>query len=138
MACAGIREDDRLSESLGVNIMRFKLTAFVIASSFAGMAGSFFAHYMTYVSPGFFTFNESIIFLTMVVIGGMESTSGAIIGVILINLLSECTRGFAQYEIFIYGAALVVVFRFFPGGIMELYRKFRKKFRFGLVVVGSN
>lgn len=138
MACTGIREDDLLSESLGVNAMRFKLTAFVIACALAGMAGSFFAHYITYVSPGFFTFNESIIFLTMVVIGGMESTSGAIIGVVLINLITEFTRGFAQFEIFIYGTALIVVFRFFPGGIMELYGRFGKKLRLDLVGVGGN
>lgn len=136
MICTGIREDDLLSESLGVNTMRYKLIAFVVACLFASMAGSFFAHYMTYISPGFFTFNESLVLLIMVFIGGMESISGVIIGVILLNLLTEFTREFSQYEILVYGAALVVVFRFLPGGILGLYEKFSEKIRFAKVGIG--
>ena len=124
MTCSGVRADDSLSESLGVNVMKYKLTAFVVASLLASMVGSFFAHYTTFISPGFFTFNESTILLIMVVIGGLESTTGAIIGVILITLLTEFTRELAKYEIIVYGAALLLVFRFSPGGILDLYRKF--------------
>lgn len=129
MTCLGIREDDSLSESLGVNVMRYKLTAFVVACLLASMAGSFFAHYVTFISPGFFSFNESVILLIMVVIGGLESTTGVIIGVILITLLSEFTRELAKYEVIVYGTALVLIFRFAPGGILDLYSKFITRLR---------
>lgn len=129
MICSGVRADGSLSESLGVNVMKYKLTAFVVGSLLASLVGSFFAHYTTFISPGFFTFNESTIMLIMVVIGGLESTTGAIIGVILITVLTELTREFSKYEIIVYGAALVLVFRFAPGGIFDLYRKFISRLR---------
>jgi branched-chain amino acid transport system permease protein len=124
LTCSGVRGDADLSASLGVEVMRYKMTAFVVASLIASMAGSFFAHYVTYISPGFFTFNESLILLIMVVVGGSESITGVIIGVILINALTEATREFASYEIVIYGTALVLIFRFSPGGILYLWTGF--------------
>jgi branched-chain amino acid transport system permease protein len=123
MSCYAILENDRLSESLGIDQIRYKMVAFVLASTLAAMAGSFLAHYVTYISPGFFTFNESNMLLIMVMIGGSRSIIGTIIGVILITVLSEFTREVREYEIIMYGAALVLVFRFVPGGILDLYSK---------------
>jgi branched-chain amino acid transport system permease protein len=120
MACSAIREYDNLAESLGVNIMRHKMIAFLLACILASLAGSFYAHYMTYISPDFFTFNESMLFLLMVVIGGSDSTTGVIIGVVLLTLISEFAREAARFEPIIYGAALVLILLFFPGGIWSL------------------
>lgn len=130
ITCSAIREDDRLSESLGIDPKRYKLIAFVVGCLIAGMGGSFFAHYMNFISPGFFTFNESNILIIMVVLGGSRSTTGTIIGVILITLLSEFTREARQYEVMIYGAVFVVVFRFIPGGILDFFQKFIRRLEF--------
>lgn len=126
MTCSAIREDDGLSESLGIDPMRYKLTAFIIGCLMASMAGSFFAHYMTFISPGFFTFYESNILIIMVILGGSRSIIGTVIGVILITLLSEFTREARTYELMIYGAVFVVVFRFVPGGILDFFPKFMR------------
>jgi branched-chain amino acid transport system permease protein len=127
MACSAIREYENLAESLGIDIMRHKMIAFLAACILAGLAGSFFAHYMTYISPGFFTFNESNLFLIMVAIGGTGSIGGVIVGVILVTLISEFARGAARFEMIIFGTALVVILVFIPGGLWNMQGWFLRK-----------
>jgi branched-chain amino acid transport system permease protein len=126
-ACSAIREYDSLAESLGIDVMRHKVIAFLVACILAGLTGSFFAHYMTYISPGFFTFNESNLFLIMAAIGGTGSASGVIIGVILVTLIAEFAKGAARFDNIIFGATLVVILLFIPGGLWSLRVWFLKR-----------
>lgn len=123
MTCAAVRESDELAQSLGISAIRYKMILFVVACFFAGLAGSFYAHYMTYISPDFFTFWESMTFLMIAVIGGSGSTSGVILGAILLTVAPEIAREAKRVEPIIFGAILVVVLLFLPGGLWSLREK---------------
>ena len=103
---------------MGINIVKMKLLAFALGASFAGMAGAFFASKMKFVSPESFTFFESVIILCMVVLGGMGSILGAILGAVVLIILPESLRGFQNYRMIIFGAAMVVMMLFRPQGII--------------------
>jgi branched-chain amino acid transport system permease protein len=122
-ACGAIREFDDLAASLGINIMRHSIILFVVGCFFAGIAGSFYAHYMTYIGPGYFSFHESLLFLIIAVIGGTESIFGIIIGAVLLTILPEFTREAKQFESIIYGAFVLVVLLFMPSGIWGMLKK---------------
>jgi branched-chain amino acid transport system permease protein len=123
MTCAAIREADELAQSLGISAIRYKLILFVTACFLAGLAGSFYAHYLTYISPDFFTFWESMIFLLIAAIGGSGSTSGVILGAILLTLVPEVAREAKRVEPIIFGGILVLVLLFLPGGLWSLKEK---------------
>ena len=92
-AILSIREDEIAAESMGVNTTRYKVKAFVIGSGLAGIAGGLFAHYTpAYLNPGMFTFIKSFEVVVMVVLGGLGSISGAVIGAVVITILPEALR----------------------------------------------
>ncbi len=122
-ACGAIREFDDLAASLGINSMRHSTILFVVGCFFAGLAGSFYAHYMTYIGPGYFSFHESLLFLIIVVIGGSESIFGIIIGSVILTILPEFTREARQFESIIYGAFVLLVLLFMPSGIWGMLKK---------------
>ncbi|HLG21398.1 MAG TPA: hypothetical protein VI382_01185 [Candidatus Manganitrophaceae bacterium] len=117
-AWMAIREDSLAAETIGINTTRMKIFAFVLGSGIAGVAGVFFAGKYTFISPESFTFLESVRILSMVVLGGMGSLPGAILGAFLLTLLPELLRGLANYRMLIFGAALVVMMLFRPQGLM--------------------
>lgn len=117
MTCSAIRESDDLAASLGINAMQYKTILFTVACFWAGLAGSFYAHYMTYISPEFFSFWESMNLLLIAVIGGSGSISGVILGSILLTLIPDVAREAKRVEPIIFGFILVVVLRFLPGGL---------------------
>jgi branched-chain amino acid transport system permease protein len=117
-AWAAIREDEIAAEAMGVNTFRLKLLAFVVGSAWAGLAGVFFASKMAFVSPESFTFFESILILCMVVLGGMGSIPGIILGAFLLIMLPELFRDFADYRMLGFGAALVLMMIFRPQGLL--------------------
>jgi branched-chain amino acid transport system permease protein len=123
MTCGAIREADELAQSLGISAIRYKMILFVVACFLAGLAGSFYAHYMTYISPDFFTFWESMIFLLIAAIGGSGSTTGVILGAVLLTLVPEVAREAKRVEPIIFGGMLVVVLLFLPGGLWSLREK---------------
>lgn len=120
MTLLAISQADVLAESLGINIMRYKVLAFVIGSFFAGVAGSFFAHYFTHVSPELFTFWVSVDVLIYVVVGGLGSIVGPIVGACTLSMFSESFRTFGDYEPIVFGVALILVVMFLRGGIVSL------------------
>ncbi len=91
-ALVSIREDELAAEAMGVNTTRYKVTSFVISSAFAGIAGVLFAHYNKFLSTNDFQFIKSFEIIIMIVIGGMGSMTGAIIGAIVVTLLPEMLR----------------------------------------------
>jgi branched-chain amino acid transport system permease protein len=117
-AWVAIREDEIAAEAMGINTFRLKLLAFVVGSAWAGLAGVFFAAKMAFVSPESFTFFESILILCMVVLGGMGSIPGIILGAFLLVMLPELFRDFADYRMLGFGAALVLMMIFRPQGLL--------------------
>ena len=117
-AWIAIREDEIAAEAMGVNTFRLKLLAFVVASAWAGMVGVFFAAKMAFVSPESFTFFESVMILCMVVLGGMGSIPGIILGAFLLVTLPEVFRDFADYRMLGFGVALVLMMVFRPQGLL--------------------
>jgi branched-chain amino acid transport system permease protein len=117
-AFIAIREDEVLAKSIGINAMRYKIIAFVIASAMAGLAGCLYAHYFLFISPVSFDVAQSINVVLMVIIGGSNSILGPILGAFLITLLPEILRAIAEYRMVIYGAILVFAIIFMPEGIV--------------------
>ncbi len=122
-AWMAIREDETAAEAMGVNTFRLKLLAFVLASAWAGVAGVFFAAKMAFVSPESFTFFESVMILCMVVLGGMGSIPGIILGAFLLITLPELFREFQDFRMLAFGAALVAMMVFRPQGLLGTAKK---------------
>jgi len=114
-----LREDDIACQAMGVDKTRTKLAAFALGAAWAGMAGVFFAAKTTYVNPASFTFLESAIILCIVVLGGMGSIVGVIVGALVLILLPEYLRALADYRMLAFGAVLVVMMVFRPQGIVS-------------------
>jgi len=117
-AWIAIREDEIAAEAMGIDTFRMKLLAFVIASAWAGVAGVFFAAKMAFVSPESFTFSESILILCMVVLGGMGSLPGIVLGAFMLVMLPEMFRDFQDYRMLGFGVALVFMMVYRPQGLL--------------------
>ena len=117
-AWIAIREDEIAAEAMGINTYNLKLLAFVLGSAWAGMAGVFFAAKMAFISPESFTFIESVMILCMVVLGGMGSIPGVILGAILLTIIPEVFRDFQDYRMLAFGVALIVMMVFRPQGLL--------------------
>jgi len=122
-AWEAMREDAIASEAMGVNLTTTKLSAFALGASWAGLVGVLFAAKTTFINPASFTMSESILVLCIIVLGGMGSIPGVIIGALIIVLLPEYLRAFSQYRMLIYGAVLVLMMVFRQEGIIQKIRK---------------
>jgi branched-chain amino acid transport system permease protein len=122
-AWVAIREDELAAASMGVNIVRMKLAAFAIGACTAGVGGVIYAEQVNFISPPTFTIQQSILILAMVVIGGMGSVGGAILGASAVVLLPEIFRGFEDYRFFAFGLAIVLVMVFRPQGLLPSKRR---------------
>jgi branched-chain amino acid transport system permease protein len=123
-AWVAIREDEQAAESMGINVSRYKSLAFAVSAAIGGLGGGFIAQFQVNISAPFFEFWESILILCMVVLGGMGSIRGAMIGAAILGSLGEILRpgfiipyqfGNARYLIF--GIILILLMRFRPGGL---------------------
>jgi branched-chain amino acid transport system permease protein len=112
-----IREDEVAAQSISINIFRTKVLSFVLATFFAGLAGAFFAHHARFVSADSFRLEETFLILTMLVVGGMGSIPGPVIGAIFLVILPELFRFLAEYRGVIYGIILIATILFRPQGI---------------------
>jgi len=121
-AWESIREDETAAELMGVNTFIYKLLAYAMGASFAGLAGAFFAARMRFVSPESFTFLESAMVLCMVVLGGMGSIPGIILGVAALIALPEIFREFESYRMLIFGATMIIMMLFRPEGLIPAKR----------------
>lgn len=121
-AWEALREDEIACRSLGLNRTVIKLSAFTIGASTAGFAGAFFAARQGFISPESFVFLESVIILTIVVLGGMGSQLGVILAAIIMTLLPELTREFADYRMLMFGLLMVLMMRWRPQGLLPAKR----------------
>jgi branched-chain amino acid transport system permease protein len=122
-AFIAIREDDEFAKAIGINIMGYKLIAFLVGTGFAGIAGSFYAHYIKFISPHAFSVMESINALIVLLIGGFGYLAGPIVGSIFNQLVPELLHAVSQYRMIIYGLITVLVIIYMPTGIVGLYYK---------------
>jgi len=123
-----IREDDVSARALGKNTLYFKVTAFAVSAGLAAMAGSLYAHYVTYIDPTSFTVMESILIISMVIIGGAGSLWGPLVGAVVLVTLPEALRfvglpsaAAANLRQIIYGTLLVLMMMFRPRGLIGKY-----------------
>lgn len=121
-AWEALREDEIACRSLGLNPTIIKLTAFTIGAGFAGFAGSFFAARQGFISPESFTFIESAIILSIVVLGGMGSQIGVLFAAILITVLPELAREFNEYRMMMFGLMMVFMMLWRPQGLLPMSR----------------
>jgi branched-chain amino acid transport system permease protein len=122
-AWLALREDEIACQAMGVNRTRAKLTAFALGSTWAGLAGVVFASQITFINPSSFSFMESIMILSIVVLGGMDSIPGVVIGAAVLILLPEQLRAFSSYRMLIFGALMVLMMVFRPGGLIQSVRE---------------
>ncbi|PIE33201.1 branched-chain amino acid ABC transporter permease [candidate division KSB3 bacterium] len=117
-AFMAIRDDDLAAVSLGISTFRYRLLALAISTCFCGIAGCFYAHYATYISVDSFGVSESFIILTMIIVGGMGTITGPIVGAIVMTAFPEIFRFFLEYRMVAYGIILIVMILFRPEGIL--------------------
>ncbi|MEA2901704.1 MAG: branched-chain amino acid transport system permease protein [Actinomycetota bacterium] len=125
-AWVAIREDEVAAAAMGVDTVRLKLLAFAIGAFMAGAAGTVNAHVTTQVSPDSYTFLESILLVAAVVLGGMGSIPGALLGSAALFVVPEKLRAFQDKRLLLFGAALILMMRFRPEGIVPSRRRQRE------------
>ncbi len=121
-AWEALREDEIACRSLGLNPRNIKLSAFTMGAMFAGFGGAFFAARQGLVNPESFTFIESALILAIVVLGGMGSQLGVILAAVLLTVVPEIAREFAEYRMLIFGLVMVVMMVWRPQGLLPVKR----------------
>jgi branched-chain amino acid transport system permease protein len=119
-ACLAIREDEIAAESLGVHSTYFKTLAFSLGAFFAGIAGGLFSHYLQYMAPtsSQIGFMKSIDILIMLVLGGLGNITGSVISAVILTIVPELLRGFAEYRMIIYAILLILIMLYRPEGLL--------------------
>ncbi len=132
-ALRALHDSEAAAQSLGVNTSRAKLLIFIWSALYASLAGSLYAHTLNFIAPSSFGFMFSIKLVTMVVVGGMASIWGSLLGAAVLTVLPELLTVFHDYEMIIFGAILMVVIIFLPRGlvrgILDLweFRRYKKE-----------
>ncbi|MBR3840352.1 MAG: branched-chain amino acid ABC transporter permease [Erysipelotrichales bacterium] len=117
-ACIAIREDEIAAEAMGINLTRYKCTAFVIGAMIAAVAGTLYATYFRVIKPDIFSFNKSIDILVIVVFGGMGSMTGSIIAGIVLGLINMFLQPYAELRMIFYAISIVLIMIFRPQGLL--------------------
>ncbi|CBS90959.1 branched-chain amino acid ABC transporter permease [Azospirillum lipoferum] len=117
-ALRALREDDQCADSMGVDVVRLKIESFVVATFFAGIAGALLAHTSAYIAPDNFRFMESILILAMVVVGGLGSLPGAVVGALFMIVLPEALRGIGDYRMIAVGVTMFLSILLLPKGML--------------------
>ena len=125
-AWEALREDEIACQAMGIDKTKTKLSAFALGATWAGMMGVVFAARTTFINPASFTFIESAIILSIVVLGGMGSIPGVIAGAFILILLPEHLRVFSEYRMLVFGAVLIIMMVFRPQGIISKARRVYK------------
>lgn len=123
MKLRAIGNNELAAESLGVNAYMFRLISFLICSFLAGIAGSLYAHLDQIIAPENFTAEESIIFLSMAVIGGLKSVYGGLIGAMVFTLIGEQLRTLERGQVIVVGGLLILLVIFLPKGVVSVPEK---------------
>lgn len=114
-----VHDDEIAASSMGLNPVRYKVTAFVIGAFFAGIAGGLYSHHKTSINPQAFDFMKSFEVVVMVILGGMGRTAGVILAAIVLTLLSEFLRGMAEYRMITYALLIIILMIARPQGLFH-------------------
>jgi branched-chain amino acid transport system permease protein len=117
-AMAALRQNEIAARCAGIDTEAYKVKIFVLSAVMASLAGSLYAHYITFISPGTFSFFYSLQVVTMVLVGGMGSLWGSVFGALLLTLLPEALHAVKEYNVLVYGLILMGVLVFFPHGLL--------------------
>jgi len=129
-ALLAIRSNEDLARSVGVNTVRYKIQAFAVSAAFAGLAGSLYAHFLSFIGPETFTFVESFELFVMNFVGGRGSLAGPIIGTVFLSYFKEAARNFSPVVANLsFGVLLLLTIGFFPAGIVGAWRKLMERWR---------
>ena len=120
-----IRESELLASSVGIDVLGHKLVAFVISAFVAGLAGSFYANYVGYISPLIFDFQYSVSILIFVVVGGFSSLAGPVMGAVVLTVVPEVFRASGKYQMMIFGLILVFSMLAMPDGMVGAWKRLR-------------
>ena len=122
-AFIALRESELAARGMGINLAHYKTTAFAVGAVYAGISGGLFAGLAQFVNPDSFVFQVSIIYVTMAILGGIDTLVGAAVGGLMLTLLPEFLRGSAQYKDFLTGLLLLLLLIFLPNGLVGLLRE---------------
>lgn len=123
-ALRAIHDSETAARVMGINARFLKVQVFALSALLCSVAGSLYAHVMTFVAPASFGFNFSVELVTMVIIGGLGSIYGSVLGAAILTLLPELLRAFQDYDIIIYGLILILMTMFLPGGLVSIVPAF--------------
>ncbi|MFZ5822219.1 MAG: branched-chain amino acid ABC transporter permease [Chloroflexota bacterium] len=122
-----IKDDELAARAMGVDTVKWKLFIMTFASTIAGIAGFFYAHYIVILSPVILSFNEIGKVVIMVVFGGLGNFAGPLIGAPAIVIISELTRDFGSWNMVFYSLAVIVIMRVYREGLAEFFKKLGKQ-----------
>ncbi|TAL65418.1 MAG: branched-chain amino acid ABC transporter permease [Burkholderiaceae bacterium] len=125
-ALRGLNSSEIAAQAMGVNVAAAKSQAFVVSAIFATVSGSLSAHYIGFITPTISSFSQSVELATMVVLGGMASTFGAVLGAVLLMVLPQLLGGFHDYEAIFFGLILMLTMIFLPKGLVPSLAEFFK------------
>ncbi|ARP51926.1 branched-chain amino acid ABC transporter permease [Alcaligenes faecalis] len=125
MVADSLHQNEQLVRSGGLNVLRFRVSVFVLSALIAGWTGSLYAHYQGYISPDSFGFWTAVNAVIMNVLGGVGALAGAVVGAAILIPLPELLRDLQQYQRLIYGLTLILLLLFMPQGLAGLWRKWR-------------
>ena len=113
-----VREEELAAQVSGINVFRYKMLALIISAVYAGVAGVFFGHYMTFIQPKMFSMTKSTELTIIVIFGGLGSISGSVLGALVLTALPELLRAFDIWRLVFYGAAVILIMISRPQGLM--------------------
>ena len=117
-ALMAVRGDEIAAEAMGINVTLYKVQSFALGAFLAGVGGGLYAHFMGYINPSDFGFLKSVDILSMIVLGGLGSITGSVIGATILSAAPEFLRFMANYRMLVYGGLLVCMMIFRPNGLM--------------------
>ena len=126
-ALRAIHDSEVAARVMGVNVRLLKVQIFTASALISAVAGSLYAHTMTFISPASFGFNFSVELVTMVIIGGLGSIYGSFLGAAILTLLPEFLRALQDFDIVVYGLLLILMTMFMPGGLASAFRMLAEK-----------
>jgi len=121
-----IRDDEMVARVMGIHTTRWKIFSFIISSGIAGIAGAFYGHYNGLLTPVMVDFSEMALIVIMVVIGGIRTAAGPIIGAIFIEILTETFRGFGEIRMVVFALAVIAIARLYNEGAVGTVRQFSR------------
>jgi branched-chain amino acid transport system permease protein len=128
-AFVAIRDSDIAAEVMGVSLTTYKTTAFAVSAAYAGLGGGLYAIVLHYLEPNQFTLLESITYFSMIVVGGLGTIPGSVLGAALLTILPLEFSGFRQWQPVVYGLAIIVVMALEPRGVYGRWLKIKRWFK---------